>query len=478
MNPYRFAAGLSWGGASMRSTIVLALVVVLGSLGCSGSSDPGGSTGTSGGSTGSTGTVEGAAVTDVGAQIPGLQAAHASIDASGGTLTSLDGQLTLTVPAGALSTATTLAITPIQNTAPGGVGFAYRLEPNGTTFAQPVTLTLKPTFGQLDGATPSYDNVGAAFQDDQRRWQKLTTVTPDVANAQISLTTTHFTDYAFYLRLGLIAERYAVLGGQTESLSVTAVSDKAQANGPLIFLGDPVTVNLSATGTPTWSLNGQPQSTAGADGLLIGLGNSGGYTAPSAQPAHNPESVSVTYTADGQQITLVNNVYVLAHKYDLTVTVSESATQCVPTSSYLFHSVESASIDVDVSEALEVTGSNPGPCGAPTVSDTACCAQGCTASFNDAETCAMELTSATGTWDSTLHRLRVVAKGKNWLFPELDVTVGGSSSTVFENEMDDWNNPGYPFYLAGVRANEVAQRDTSTAVYEGYIQTSMSPKQF
>jgi hypothetical protein len=64
-----------------------------------------------------------------------------TIDAAGGSLTSADGRVTLDMPAGALSTATTVSIQPITNTTPNGLALNYRLEPEGTTFAVPVSLT-------------------------------------------------------------------------------------------------------------------------------------------------------------------------------------------------------------------------------------------------------------------------------------------------------------------------------------------------
>ncbi len=63
------------------------------------------------------------------------------IDASGGSVTSADGRITLNIPAGALGTATTVSIQPITNTTPNGIGLGYRLQPEGTNFGVPVNLT-------------------------------------------------------------------------------------------------------------------------------------------------------------------------------------------------------------------------------------------------------------------------------------------------------------------------------------------------
>jgi hypothetical protein len=78
------------------------------------------------------------------------------IPAAGGILISPDGILTIEVPAGALASAQTLTIQPITNQAPGGLGAAYRLGPEGQTFAVPVTLTFTYTLRRpSSGMRPS-----------------------------------------------------------------------------------------------------------------------------------------------------------------------------------------------------------------------------------------------------------------------------------------------------------------------------------
>jgi hypothetical protein len=64
--------------------------------------------------------------------------------ATGGSLASDDGVLTIVVPAGAVSTPTEFSVQRITNTAPG-VGTSYRVGPTGMAFAQLVTLTFRPS---------------------------------------------------------------------------------------------------------------------------------------------------------------------------------------------------------------------------------------------------------------------------------------------------------------------------------------------
>ena len=69
----------------------------------------------------------------------------ASIGASGGTIQSTDGRLTVIIPAGALSSNVQISVQPISNQAPLSFGNAYRLQPEGTTFAIPATLVFHYT---------------------------------------------------------------------------------------------------------------------------------------------------------------------------------------------------------------------------------------------------------------------------------------------------------------------------------------------
>jgi IPT/TIG domain/Carboxypeptidase regulatory-like domain len=64
----------------------------------------------------------------------------ASIGAAGGTL-ALNGGPSLEIPAGALPVTTSLTVQQTGETAPSGAQ-VYRFEPDGTSFAQPVTVTL------------------------------------------------------------------------------------------------------------------------------------------------------------------------------------------------------------------------------------------------------------------------------------------------------------------------------------------------
>ncbi len=79
-----------------------------------------------------------------------------TIGASGGTVATSDSSASLSVPAGALASDTSIGVTPATGSpGPGAVGQVYDLSPDGQTFQQPVTLTLHYNPAELGGADPT-----------------------------------------------------------------------------------------------------------------------------------------------------------------------------------------------------------------------------------------------------------------------------------------------------------------------------------
>ncbi len=89
-----------------------------------------------------------------------------SIGPEGGVVRTADGNVSLTVPAGALSQTTTISLQPIENKAFLGLGAAYEFSPDGLKFAKPAQLVVKYAAGSLDGTSP--EAIGIAFQDEKR----------------------------------------------------------------------------------------------------------------------------------------------------------------------------------------------------------------------------------------------------------------------------------------------------------------------
>jgi hypothetical protein len=378
------------------------------------------------------------AVTGVGDPIAGVPNASAVIGTAGGTLVSGDGQVTLTVPAGALAGDTTIGIQAIANTAPAGAGFAYRFTPDGQTFTKPVTLTLKPTLGELGGS--SVDHVQLAFQDAQHRWQ-LIPVTFDKNATTVTATTTHFTDYAYLFDLALSGNDALFVNTATELRVMELHTASGFAAG----------VVPAQTGMPTWQLDGTPTGN-GSDGELDPLADVASYTAPAAIPGTNPVAVSVSFTAgNGAKITLVQTIHILAHKYRFTTTLVDNAT-CTGGSGYSFDYSTSGSIDLNLDTSFAITSSNPSAAATPTTSAISVCPPAnatCTATAEPSKTTGLTLSTVTGVWEPAVQRLRIQPRGNGSSSPSMLVDCGaaGSHENIAANAA--WNIPGYAGFMEG-----------------------------
>jgi hypothetical protein len=95
---------------------------------------------------------------------------------AGGTFEFQDGAVTLVVPAGAVAADTTVTITPSAASAPSPApvaGTFFSFSPEGTTFAQPVQLTLRYDLGKLPAGTdPATMQLSKATSDG---WESLAT---------------------------------------------------------------------------------------------------------------------------------------------------------------------------------------------------------------------------------------------------------------------------------------------------------------
>lgn len=127
--------------------------------------------------------------------------AETSIGSAGGELTSTDGKVKVTIPAGALATSQNISIQRISNTNPMGANKGYRLLPHGLQFAQPVTITFSYDEKTMNGTLP--EALGIAFQNDEGVWWALPVVT-DTAAKKVTVNTTHFSDWSLFKSMELL----------------------------------------------------------------------------------------------------------------------------------------------------------------------------------------------------------------------------------------------------------------------------------
>ncbi len=191
-------------------------------------------------------------------------AQSAIVGPGGGTVISADGALTVTVPPASIPADVPRTIQQITSTAPGAVGSAYRLGPEGTTFQQAVTLTFKP------GGAVALADLTVATQNVESFWLRYRDVTRDDASGTLSVTTTHFSDWGvvaantssdlrgvFTLTSTLDGVPYTASGDATLNYGGDDSTGSHYLQWGTLTLESPVTVGaLTCTpAAPVWTLH-------------------------------------------------------------------------------------------------------------------------------------------------------------------------------------------------------------------------------
>src|SRR5215831_5552675 len=124
---------------------------------------------------------------------PGGAPTMMKVGTTGGAVSSSDGNLAVSIPAGALPGDVTITTEPAVAPAEGAVSTVYEIGPTGTQFAMPVTLTLHYDMAMLNGAAESSLRV-ATFANGA--WQLLPGAVVDMNAKTVSGVTTHLSPYA------------------------------------------------------------------------------------------------------------------------------------------------------------------------------------------------------------------------------------------------------------------------------------------
>jgi hypothetical protein len=238
----------------------------------------------------------------------------ATIGTAGGTLSTPDGALTLTFPAGALNSETEISITPITNTAPKGVASAaYRLEPEGIVFNAPVELKFNYETFDLTG-TPE-DFLWITTQAANGSWEAAIRSIVDTAANTVAVNVPHFSDWAIgrFIEMGLSPSSASLAKGQTLRLftlgfkpilddgdDLTPLYPMDFNNGELVPLVPirPNETKLTGFQIINWSLNGATAPTSGSNGTLTPNDFQAVYQAPQEVPSPNTVAVSLNLKAN------------------------------------------------------------------------------------------------------------------------------------------------------------------------------------
>lgn len=250
-------------------------------------------------------------------------AVQAMVPATGGTLVSADGRLTLEVPAGALPTSQLLTIQPITNQAPGGVGVAYRLGPEGTAFSAPVKLTFK--YGDADTAGSEALALKVAYQNADGSWAALRNVTRDDAAKAIGVETSHFSDWSLVAEWQLRPPTALVRPGATVDLAVYNCSNQVAGTDDLAELRYKCRPDPDFFTVQEWAANGVVNGNSSVGTFTALTETSATFQAPAVAPAMNPVSVSAgaTDTTTKRKTILTADIFVTNPSLSGTITSTQ-----------------------------------------------------------------------------------------------------------------------------------------------------------
>jgi len=230
-----------------------------------------------------------------------------AIGPAGGVLESADGTLRVEVPAGALIAEQTFSIQSISNNAHGKIGSAFRLGPEGVTFASPIRLTFNYTPDQVLGTAPQLLRV--ASQNRNGFWELHNAQQLDADEGTVSVNTTHFSDWSLVAGAQLSPESATVKPGETVALSVVVCAPVQTDDLLTTLLSECQPSTVIRNLVRNWSVNG----VSGGDGhvgtVAVQDDRLAVYTAPASAPQSNPVAVSTEYTTlQGELVTLISNI--------------------------------------------------------------------------------------------------------------------------------------------------------------------------
>lgn len=116
-----------------------------------------------------------------------------TIGTNGGTITSADGNMSIAIPAGALSGDKTITVQPVTRKLPDGYGKVYRLTPHGISFQQPVTIRIRYDEDSIKNTVPEL--LGIVYQEQSGKWLFSGEPVLDKVSHTLTTRTTHFSDW-------------------------------------------------------------------------------------------------------------------------------------------------------------------------------------------------------------------------------------------------------------------------------------------
>jgi hypothetical protein len=259
----------------------------------------------------------------------GVATSRLIVAATGGTITSADGKIIVNIPAGALSKNETITIQPVTNTTGLGKSKAYRITPHGVTFNKPVAISFRYTEADITGTVPELLRI--AFQDSARIWQSMNQTQVVRQNKQLTVTTTHFSDWTVIPLVHIEPAEARIALNETIELKVIYSYDPEEIFVPLAPVTPLTQPQISSKFVKKWQHSGS--------GTLTADGAKAVYKAPDKAPAQNPVAINAEISfGQGQPYSVVANVTILSdfHIDYLQVDETELSTPQLTRGSQLF----------------------------------------------------------------------------------------------------------------------------------------------
>ncbi len=226
-----------------------------------------------------------------------------TIGTNGGAITSADSNMSITIPAGALSSDKSITVQPVTRKLPDGYGRVYRLTPHDISFQQPVTIRMRYDEDSIKNTVPEL--LGIVYQDQSGKWFFSGEPVLDKVNHTLTTTTTHFSDWGIISYLFIQPNEPRVQPGAHITLKVMGVIPESAPDADPVPINEGDAVNqpfmVPAGQLGNWNYSGE--------GSLQGDGNKAYYQAPGSVPRINPEAVSIEVKSKGKgQFILVSNI--------------------------------------------------------------------------------------------------------------------------------------------------------------------------
>jgi hypothetical protein len=235
------------------------------------------------------------------------QKTSVTITSAGGEIISGDQSLKITIPAGAVTAATTFGIQEVKNTCNAAIGRSFQLLPHGVNFLKPVTITY--AYREYRQKISLEDALGLAYQDAQGIWRLQKNATVNREAGTVSVQTTHFSNWALLQWLKIAPANAVVEPGKSLDLKVMSyiplksddlLTPLVPEEGVDAGVGEGH--QLPGTFIKGWSVGGK--------GSVNGNGAAATYHAPEQAPQTIIDAVTATLKDARRQLLLVSNITV------------------------------------------------------------------------------------------------------------------------------------------------------------------------